>query len=78
MKLLVLIICINFLQVFSREKEKEREMALRLLTECKAKEGASDSEYDNLILEKLPETKEGSCMLACAYETVGLVSYQKH
>ena len=78
MKLLVLIICINFLQVFSREKEKEREMVLRLLTECKAKEGASEAEYGNLVLEKLPETKEGSCMLACAYEKVGLVSFHKN
>lgn len=70
----IAIICINCLQVSARDKEKEREIVSRVLNECKVTEGASDAEYENLIHEQLPETKEGSCMLACAYEIVGLVS----
>lgn len=71
--LLIGLICINFLQVFSLEKEKEREMAKRLLTLCKKSEGASEADFENLINERMPQSKEGTCMLACVYETAGIV-----
>lgn len=72
--LIVSLICLNILCVSGYLKEKEREMARHLLTECKVTEGGSDADYEKLVHEELPETKEGNCMIACAYETIGIVS----
>lgn len=45
--------------------------------ECKASEGASDTDLSLLILKKPMATKEGKCMLACILEQAGISENDK-
>lgn len=72
------LLCIHCLCALAYLKEKQREMAVHLLSECRVTEGGSDDDLKKLIREEYPETKEGNCMMACAYEIVGIVSKKFH
>lgn len=63
------------IQVQAISKEREREILRQLLTDCKDKEGGSDSDFERMVHEQLPEAQEGRCMLSCVYEVIGIVSY---
>lgn len=54
--------------------EDEQEIIDGVMQSCRDKEGASDA--DMVILQKLgiPESREGKCVLACALQTIGIVS----
>lgn len=76
MKLIIAtLICLNILKVLARNKELERELMMKLLTECKSEEGGSDDDVEKLLRIEYPETREGQCMLACGYNKVGIVSF---
>lgn len=42
---------------------------------CKDKEGASDDDVNKISEAKVPETKEGKCLVACLGEQFGIVSF---
>lgn len=44
-----------------------------LLANCKAQEGASDSDIQELIVHQPPSTRAGQCLNACVLENVGFV-----
>lgn len=69
---IVCVFCVH--QAIGRDKEKERELARKLLVDCKKIEGGSDEDFDKMVKEEFPNTKEGNCMMACAYEKLGIVS----
>lgn len=48
-------------------------MYVKLATECAKKEGASKSDIDGLAAHKPASTKEGKCLGACIFESVGMV-----
>lgn len=68
-----ILVIVSF-QVQAISREREREILRQLLMDCKDKEGGSDSDLERMAHEQLPETREGSCMIACTYEIVGIVS----
>lgn len=75
MKLFVAtLISLNILQVLARNKEVERDLMVKLLTECKTEEGGSDDDVEKLMRIEFPETREGKCILACGYNKIGIVS----
>ncbi len=44
-----------------------------LVQNCKAQEGASDSDIQEIASHKLPSTRPGQCLNACVLENVGMV-----
>ncbi|RZB84934.1 PBP GOBP domain containing protein [Asbolus verrucosus] len=46
-----------------------KEMAKKMITECKTKSGASDADLEMLTKKKVPESHEGLCMLECLLDT---------
>lgn len=48
-------------------------MAAELIGKCKAAEGASDSDIDEMMAHQPPTTRAGQCLNACAMEHLGLV-----
>lgn len=42
--------------------------------ECKAKEGVSDDDFNNLIAKNPPNSHEAKCLMACLAEQDGVVS----
>lgn len=73
-QLTVYIFLFAVIQVEAISKEREREILRQLLTDCKDKEGGSDSDFERMVHEQLPEAQGGKCMLACVYEVIGIVS----
>lgn len=69
-----IIFCSAFLYVSALRRENQKEMTRALLVECKTTEGGTDEDFVNLTNGEEPPTAAGVCMIACAYETVGLVS----
>lgn len=43
-------------------------------TECKAKEGVSDDDFNNLIAKNPPNSHEAKCLMACLAEQDAVVS----
>lgn len=65
-------LCVS--SVLAIGKQQEREMLRQILIECKGTENGSSEDFEKLFNHEFPETKEGNCMMACAYEFVGVVS----
>lgn len=57
--------------------EERKTMEKSMLTECKAKEGGTDADIENLMAREMPATQSAKCMNACMVETVGLVKNGK-
>jgi hypothetical protein len=70
----VFISLICALQVFALSKDKLHEAVTQLLTDCKEQEGGSTDDFEKLIHGEFAETNTGNCMIACCFETVGIVS----
>lgn len=73
-KILLLLEIIFIVQTSSMTPEEEHEVIHGVMESCRDKESGSES--DMKVLEKMgvPDTKEGKCILACIFETVGIVS----
>lgn len=54
--------------------EEEQEIINGVMQSCRDKEKASDADMEILQRLGIPESREGKCVLACALETVGIVS----
>lgn len=54
--------------------DDEKVTFVRYVTECKAKEGASDDDIKRHIIGMEAKTMPGKCLVACLHEAVGLVS----
>lgn len=48
-----------------------------LVTNCKAQEGASDLDVQEMAMHQPPSTYTGQCLNACAMEAVGIVRKMK-
>lgn len=44
-----------------------------LVTNCKAQEGASDADVQEMASHQLPSTRPGQCFNACVLENIGFV-----
>lgn len=53
------------------------QMFLKIAKECMAKEGATQTDLDELIDRKSTTGKGGNCIKACLAETVGMVCNHK-
>lgn len=78
MKLIFSILIVAVAVLFSQAKTREEMKAkwIELATECQKTSGASDTELEKIIMHTKPETHEGKCMIACIFETIGVVSRQ--
>lgn len=47
---------------------------MELVQDCKAKEGATDNDIDEMMSEKMPSTQTGKCLSACVAIALGIVS----
>lgn len=65
-------------QVLAISKEKSREFLKQILLDCKEQEGGSDKDLEDLLLEKISFTRESNCMIACSFETIGIVSSNQY
>lgn len=54
-------------------REEQHKMMQVMGKSCQEKEGASDSDFSELIDHALPTTKPGKCLRACMMESIGLV-----
>lgn len=50
------------------------EMVKAMMSDCQAKEGGSQGDFDTLMAGKLSGSHEGHCMVACFNEKLGVVS----
>lgn len=55
--------------------DEKKALKEKLGADCQAKEGASDDEMARLHKHEMPATKEGKCVIACVFETIGIVSF---
>lgn len=75
MKLFLTLTCLSLavLSSMAMKDEKHIEMLKGILAECQKTEGGSAGDFDTLMLGKFPETHEGSCMISCINEKIGIV-----
>lgn len=72
--LTLLVACLSFSEALQKEKEKAHEMSKMLLRDCMTKEGASEDDLAVFATHKLPESPTGKCILACAFQSLDVVS----
>ena len=72
LSLLILAAVTFYSQAKTREEMKARWQALA--AECQKTSEASDDDLEKIITHVKPETHEGKCMIACIFETMGVVS----
>lgn len=56
--------------------EARRLAEKEILDSCKGVVGASDHDVNEVLDRKIPSSHNGKCLLKCAYEKVGIVSYR--
>lgn len=76
MKILLSILIVAAVTLHSQAKTREEMKAKwqTLAAECQKSSGASDDDLEKIITHVKPETHEGKCMIACIFETMGVVS----
>lgn len=47
---------------------------MKLAENCVAQEGAESEDLEILFTQKIPSSKAGTCIPACLFETLGIVS----
>ncbi|CAG9811310.1 unnamed protein product [Chironomus riparius] len=75
MKILLSILIVAAVTLSSQAKTREEMKAKwqALAAECQKSSGASDDDLEKIITHVKPETHEGKCMIACIFETMGVV-----
>lgn len=58
-----------------RTRDEEREIEKKVLEECKEPTNATDEDVNVLINHEIPQTRTAKCLVSCAQEKVGIVSY---
>lgn len=56
-------------------RDEERELEKKVLEECKEPTNATDDDVRVLINHEIPQTRTAKCLVSCAQEKVGIVSY---
>lgn len=56
-------------------EEERREIEKKILDECKSGENASDEDVNTLLEHVVPKTESGKCLIACAHEKTGIVTW---
>lgn len=54
--------------------DESMEDFMKLAENCVAQEGAEDEDLQLLLTREIPTSKAGACILACLFETLGIVS----
>lgn len=73
--LLFVVLAISVDQLMARpHTAEEMEMLQQLVTNCMAKEGASQADLAEMMEFELPSTKAGQCLNTCLMESTGIVS----
>lgn len=74
MKVLFIFVAVLSIALVCGSEDEMKKMFITIATDCKGREGASDDDMANLAAKKPPTSPEGKCVLACIFETIGVVS----
>lgn len=56
------------------DQEEGKDMIRAMAADCKAETGASDSDVDNMIDKKMPDSKPAKCLNACMMKLFNIVN----
>lgn len=56
----------------------ELKIMEKIVMDCMAKEGASETDLAEMMGYKLPSTRSGQCLNACIMESIGIVRNPKN
>lgn len=48
-------------------------MFFDMVNNCKAQEGATDADVQEIATQQIPSTRSGQCLQACIFESAGMV-----
>ncbi|XP_037036887.1 general odorant-binding protein 28a-like [Bradysia coprophila] len=69
----LLLVCAIAVHAKPLSEEERQAMFIDIVTNCKAQEGASDSDIQEMANHQPPSTHAGQCLNACTMEAVGIM-----